>query len=210
MSLTQEACAFWQDCDGHKVHAIKYRRPKISAFYKRLYDKAVFHLGRTPTAVADYGVGGGWLAEQVMTDGLTYYGIDIAEKTLNQAAIDLAGLPGKFVPVLIDEPEQLAMSVDIFVSLTVYQHLPSIDYADRVTKVAYRMLPRGGIALIQTRLPPGKRRPGGYAANWVKACTMTVDEFRDMARQAGFLLVDILVAPYKSAPDYEFFYLRKP
>jgi SAM-dependent methyltransferase len=155
-------------------------------------------------------------AEQMMAEGTTLYGVDIAQHILDACTEALAPRSGEFVPVLvpIDDPESCLDVIepcDLFVCLTVYQHLPDKEYAERITQLAARLLVPGGLAIVQTREPRAplkKIEPRPYKRSWMSKTLLTAEEFEAMAQAAGFKILSTQAGASWSK-DYRYHYCQR-
>lgn len=100
-----------------------------------------------PKVMVEWGVGGG--ANIAAFCPKTVYGIDISKPVLDHTTEKYGAIP---VFIDIREPESvldvITESVDFFLSVAVYHHLPNRDYGYRVNKIANQMLKSGGYAMI--------------------------------------------------------------
>ncbi len=168
MTELSQVVEFWQKADGPKWHQPSPKMKPITTQYRTLLDRAIGVLGRPPKSAIDWGVGGGLVADMLTAMGCHVYGVDIVERT------------GTFESITIDiaEPEKgvEGLSVDLFVCLTVIQHMPNQTYAKRIVRLAADVLVPGGVALFQVRT--GKARTDKlYKSRWMSATLFEPEEF---------------------------------
>ncbi len=166
------------------------------------------------TRMVEWGPGGGANLIQFMTEFPSAYGVDISGENLRECGTRLSAFPG-FQPVEIpvERPEaaleHLAEPVDFFLCTAVYQHFPSKDLGERVTKVAHEMLRDGGLALIQIRydVGTGRYRPKSrdYKRNFVTFTSYPVDEFWNLCDGIGLKPLSVTLSP---ANQYAYYYLQ--
>jgi hypothetical protein len=208
----QEAASFWQRDNEHcrkmshwteyeKLWAGDYALYQVTKM-RRLWELACRPL---PASIVEWGVGGGAVASRFA--GVRYYGVDISAANLAEA-VRICGV--NFTPLLIDidKPEDVLTvlrDVDFFLSVATYQHFPSQEYGERVTRVAYELLQPSGLAVIQTR-SGGPASVRCYAKDYARFTTWTLDEFKTVAERIGF---DVLKAG-AGPGDYVYYGLQKP
>jgi 2-polyprenyl-3-methyl-5-hydroxy-6-metoxy-1,4-benzoquinol methylase len=210
VSELREVAEFWQAADPIRWHVLD-DRPNTKTtrkFYGTLYAEAVKMLGRVPERIVDWGCGGGMAAQQMMADGTWYYGVDIVQKILDACSLAVKDAPGLFVPVLVDIEHPEACSIDpcdLFLCLTVYQHMPDMAYAERITRLVPGLLKPDGLAIIQTRRGTRKNDGKAYKHRWVNSNPMDAAEFGRMAGDAGLDVVQMWMGEnWSNGYDYHF------
>lgn len=208
----------WQDRERWlklgRVHFRMYERLTLVASTPRPLKRAV-----------EWGCGGGANAIHFVNEVEEFYGIEIAQPSLDECArvLAAAGFRG-FRPVLIsaESPEQALElaggQFDFFLSAYVFELIPGKQYGKRVLRVAYDLLRPGGLALIQIRYDDGSERSTqkhlDYYKNSSRFTSYRVEEFWVIAEQIGFLPEYVTLVPEKteefSGDLYAYFALVKP
>ena len=195
-----EVVDFWRDATNEKWHALDHPRlNRLRPTYRLLLDKAIAVLGYKPKTAIDWGAGGGLAAGMLQDGGCHVYGVDIVKRS------------GPFEPVLvdIDNPEACVAGkkVDLFVCLTVIQHMPDVTYANRIVRLAADVLVPGGVALFQIRT--GKPSPqitgdSPYKVGWNKRVVIAPADFRQTMEDAGFTIREADDGTKSWASDYHY------
>jgi cyclopropane fatty-acyl-phospholipid synthase-like methyltransferase len=177
-------------------------------------------LARHPRPVRtmlEWGPGGGPNAVAFAPEVDTFYGVDISAANLAECGrqLESAGFTS-FSPVEIDAArptdvlDAVPTQVDFVLSTAVFQHFPGKAYGVEVLNVMHRLLDSPGVALIQIRYDDGSEdlRPKDrdYAKNAVTFTSYRIDEFWQIARDAGFEPLSVVLAP---ATCYASYLLRK-
>lgn len=172
-----------------------------------------------PFAVmAEWGPGGGSNALAFLPEFSTYHGIDISAANLEECARQVAreghqGFQAHLFPA--ETPDvirsRISEPLDFFLSTAVFQHFPGKEYGAAVTRVAFDLLRPGGLALIQTRFDDGNERfrprRANYRENAVTFTSYALEEFWDVAEQAGF---EPLYVTLVRKTNYACYGLRRP
>lgn len=236
--LASEARQFWNEVSdqhpqraqeahwrGHGVFADDAVWLKLGRDHVQLLKRALHAHGRTlaPRRVVEWGCGGGMNAVHLAHDAKAYYGVDIAEATLQECARQVrAEGGGPFVPVLADPRApraamaQIGGDCDLFICTYVFELLPSEAHALEVLDIARDLLKPGGIALIHVRLarggPAGGSRPWGYAQNMAQNVRFTDAAFTQACRDRGLQRLEaVMVAsvPELDERDYAYYVLER-
>lgn len=168
-------------------------------------------------AMLEWGPGGGANAVAFAREVKAFYGVDICPANLAECGRQLSS--AKFDgwhPVEIDAAhpaaclEALATPIDFFLSTAVFQHVPGKTYGVEVVRIAHELLASPGIALIHIRYDDGSEtlRPkqGDYAKNAITFTSYRIEEFWQIAGDAGFEVLSVVLSP---ADCYASYWLRK-
>lgn len=193
--------------------------------FERLADFA--NVQRPIQDLIEWGCGGGMNAVHFVNEAKCFYGVEISQANLDECARQMRKRDFKdFIPVLIDaeKPEQALERIkapcQLFLCTYVFQSLPSVDYANRVTELAYEMLAPGGLAMIQIRFGDGpgtgRSRKANYRRYAVAFTAYPIHEYWQVAERIGFkpLYVSLLPPgeakyPHTSS-SFAYFFLQKP
>lgn len=167
----------------------------------------------------EWGSGGGANAARFLKHFREFYGVDVSPASARESARVLEGAQGFFTPILIrgDYPdsvlETVRQDVDFFLSVATFQHLPTKSYALAVMKIAYMILARGGLAVVQTRLDDGsayyrtKTKQYSRGKNAIRFLSFKLEEFSRLCERAG---LEVLYAgDVRDGISYAYYYLRK-
>jgi len=147
--------------------------------------------------ILEWGPGGGSNAFAFRDVAENYYGVDIAEKNLAEAArVVNEGGAGPFRPILLADapqsvPARLGAPVDLFLSTAVFQHFPSKEYGVEVLKAIADASRPGAFGFIQIRYDDGSKRfranasVGDYSSRYIVATTYTIEEFWNLCASSG-------------------------
>jgi 2-polyprenyl-3-methyl-5-hydroxy-6-metoxy-1,4-benzoquinol methylase len=166
----------------------------------------------------EWGCGGGAIVRPLCGNFAKVYGVDISQATLDECEKQMQKMGyGNFTKVCFSsqDPENVLQgvekaSVDLIISVGVFQHFPSKHYTRRVLGVMEKILEKNGYALLQVRYfdgsPKLRQKDRDYAQNVIYMTSFTVEEFADQLKDAGFSIVkrdrDI-----DDHPDYHDYYL---
>ena len=193
-----EVTDFWRTASNDNWHALSARMDPLHSTYRNVLDRAIAFLGCPPLTAIDWGVGGGLAAKLLRDDGCHVYGVDIVERKG----------PFEFVLADIEEPEKAVEDIDadLFVCLTVIQHMPDLAYAERIVRLAADVLVPGGVALFQIRTgrPGHQKRPCPYRGNWTKRVLIAPADFRQIMENAGFAIRESKGGTKQWAGDYHY------
>lgn len=150
----------------------------------------------------EWGCGGGSIVRPLCRRFARVYGADIsgasvAECTRQMSRLGLINFQGILFPS--GDPESLLRtvapeSVDVMISVNVFQHFPSKPYTGRVLKVMGQFVKPGGFALVQTRYFDGsaklRQKENDYAGNVIYMTSFTPEEFSPLLEASGFDLLE--------------------
>ncbi len=171
-------------------------------------------------SMLEWGPGGGANAVAFASHMERFVGVDISAANLEECIRQFSnrGLLAKtaFSPIIIDisDPETALLTlgdkVDFFLSTAVYQHFPSMQYGERVTRIANRALKPGGLAIIQIRLNDGtagfQSKTADYAHEFLSFTCYTLEEFDNAAKECGFEPLDRVL---QDDVNYVYYFLKK-
>jgi len=209
--LTEEAGRYWRQSEVRPwVQDMSHWRGRgrwaddsawknVGAKHLELYRRlCVLSSRETPVrSMLEWGPGGGANAVAFAAEVARFYGVDISPANLRECRQQLDAINYEdFRPIEIDAnaPEQCLNSiddpVDFVLCTAVFQHFPGKSYGERVMRVFHRALADDGIALVQTRYDDGsealRSKNTDYAKNVVAFTSYRVEEFWQIAEQAGF------------------------
>jgi cyclopropane fatty-acyl-phospholipid synthase-like methyltransferase len=203
--------------EGRWADEAEWRR--IGEDHFKLYETLLKLAGRTDPVrtMMEWGQGGGANAICFAREVSDYIGVDISEPNLKECARQLQSRGHhNFRGILIDAPNpegvlaQCDRPIDFFLSTAVFQHFPNKEYGVRVTKAAHQLLADDGIALIQTRYDNGtdffKSKARDYKVNVVAFTSYMIDEYWNVARDAGFRPLAVILSP---KTNYAYYLLAK-
>ena len=146
---------------------------------------------RDDYTMLEWGPGGGSNMLALMPYCRKYYGVDVAEESLNECAIQA---PTKFKGILIEDTVPVFQQeawVDVFLSTACFQHFPNKDYTRDVLACLAHIARHKAFGLIQIRYgQPDRGR--SYEEVFLSATTWSIAQFKDECRKAGF---DVLFEP---------------
>jgi hypothetical protein len=191
----------------------------IGARHFAMYEQLCL-LARRPRPIRsmlEWGPGGGANAVAFAPEVEKFHGVDISAANLDACGrqLESIGFEG-WHPVEIDANrpgeclDVVTTPIDFFLSTAVFQHFPGKAYGAEVVRIAHRLLASPGIALIQIRYDDGseilqpKRRD--YAKNAVTFTSYRIDEFWQIASDAGFEVLSVALSP---GDCYASYWLRK-
>ena len=197
----------------------------IGLDHLRLYEEfaRVVNLKQPLRRVVEWGCGGGMNAVHFGRLADEFYGVDISSSSLEECARQMTAFGlSNFRPILIDaaNPEELLDRVqghcDLFISMYVFELLPTPEYGIRILRIAYEMLAAGGISIIQIKYCEGnaktRSRAWAYAKNLGWNATYRIEEFWEATQQCGFtpkMLTLLPRQPLVNDQNYAYFLLQK-
>lgn len=183
-------------------------------------------LGRPKASLAgltimEWGPGGGSNAVGLKNIALRYYGVDISEKNLNEAArqcVQEVECSDYFKPILLLGPpsqvlKRIPSEVDLFLSTAVFQHFPSKEYAIEVLETVFNALKTNGVAIIQIRFDNDnlmfqqKTKIQEYNKNFITYTSFKVDDFWNTCISVG--LTPLYISDMNSKINYATIHLVK-
>jgi predicted TPR repeat methyltransferase len=235
-ALGQQAHRFWNDLSrpqlaheahwrGHGPFADDALWLKLGQGHKALLHRVLAATGQTVQhqQVVEWGCGGGMNAVHFARGAHTYWGVDIAQTSLDECARQMqqAGLPG-FKPVLVDvnDPRaalrHITTPCDLFVCTYVMELMPTESHALEVLGLAYELLAPGAHALVQIRTTDGalasRSRPWDYGMNVAHNVRFRVADFSAACEALGFRVLGVesqATVPELQESDYAFFVLQR-
>jgi len=153
----------------------------------------------TAPSMLEWGPGGGTNLFAFRKIASTYFGIDISAKNLAEASRMISAEPDasvRFMPVLLETaPADIVgkvSGVDLFLSTAVFQHFPEKAYGAEVLRVLRSVCVPRAFGIIQIRYDNGNPlfKPiatiADYKTRHITANSYAIDEFNDLATEAGF------------------------
>jgi SAM-dependent methyltransferase len=233
--LTEEAERFWKRTGedmsqhshwrGHGIFVDEARWQALGREHLALYQEFAPLLGASSPLgrIVEWGCGGGANAVHFASLTSEYVGIDICEASLEECARQVAGVGQEnFVPILIEasDPEEALRRVtgacDLFLSTYVFESFPTPEYGARVLHIASRILRPGGVAIIQVKYQTADwsslPKRFGYRRNFTTMTTYRIDEFWNVAWEAGFEPKAVRLVPTQPLNgngEYAYFILTK-
>jgi SAM-dependent methyltransferase len=179
---------------------------------------------RRPKRIIEWGCGGGANAVHYSEPDVEYHGVEVSQASLDECASRFREhCEGTFTPVLIDvDTPELAidgaeMRWDLFLCLYVFELFPYPEYGQKILKIASRALVPGGLAFIQIKYETSDKRTRsrrwGYKANLANMTTYRIEEFWQLARDAGLIPIAVHLRPEDDIIDdqrYAYFLLQRP
>ena len=169
----------------------------------------------------EWGCGGGAIARPLCESFFTVYGIDISRASLIECERRMTKLGHKnfvHIPFAAPNPENVlqdvaSASVDLIISVGVFQHFPSKRYTRRVLGIMEKILKLDGYALLQVRYDDGspkvRQKDRDYARNVIYMTSFAPEEFADMLSEVG-LCVLLRERDIDGHPDYhDYYFVRK-
>lgn len=169
----------------------------------------------------EWGCGGGANIRPMCRHFRSVYGVDVSHATLDNCERQIKGLNlHNFVPVyfLSENPESVLTvvesdTIDLVLSVAVFQHFPSKDYSSRVLKVMRQLMKKGGFALLQIRYFDGSdklsQKDRDYARNVVYMTSFTTEEFSNCVADAGLTLLCSCRDIDNTGDRHEYFFATK-
>jgi SAM-dependent methyltransferase len=200
---------------------------RLGRVHFHMYERLALATGtaRPLRRIVEWGSGGGANAIHFMPEVDEFWGVEIAQASLDECARVLsdAGFRG-FHPVLIppDSPERAldltGGDFDFFLSTYVFELLPGKRYGARVLRTAHDLLRPGGLAIIQIRYDDGSERSTQKTVDYYRDATRftsyRVEEFWLLAERAGFRPEYVTLVPRQteefSGDLYAYFAMVKP
>jgi cyclopropane fatty-acyl-phospholipid synthase-like methyltransferase len=169
----------------------------------------------------DWGCGGGANMNALCRRFRHVIGIDISTPTLEECArqLDRCGCSNyETVFVNASSPGQVVErlgrdTVDLFFSVSVFQHFPSKAYTKDVLEAAAGLMRKGGHGLVQVRYFDGseklRQKAGDYAKNVIYMTSFTTVEFSTVLAETGFTLLGSKQGLDDPEDCHEYFFFRK-
>lgn len=206
-TLARQAQAYWSDpgAEGFTLNAHwkdgmnPVAWDQLGREHFQLYQSFCGLLGR-PTRVRsmmEWGCGGGCNAVHFARECDVFFGVDVAEPTLEECQKQLReSKNARFVPVLVptDAPEAAEPKIDprcdFFLSTFVFELLPTREIGQRILQTARRCLRDDGIAIIQIKYQTTsirtRTRRWGYRRNLANMTSWRIEEFWELCQRVGF------------------------
>jgi len=178
-------------------------------------------ISNTPTdsikRMLEWGPGGGANVIRFAKNISVYYGVDISKSNLDECHKQVKHIyPQSFHPILIEPPKpqdciaKIEGKIDFFLSTAVFQHFPSKEYGIEILKIAYNLLHKGKIALIQIRYDDirlkYKSKTRSYQRNAITFTSYRIDEFWKICKDIGFEPLSVTLSP---EVNYAYYFLQK-
>lgn len=172
-------------------------------------------------AALEWGCGGGANVRLLCENYRQVYGIEVSEASLEECGRQMSALGfGNFNPVffLSENPESVLdmvgpETVDLILSIAVFQHFPSKEYTQRVLTIMETLMKKEAVALIQVRYFDGseklRQKDSDYSKNVVYMTSFTTGEFSEQVSKAG---LTVLVSERDIDNDddcHEYFFIQK-
>jgi Methyltransferase domain len=148
----------------------------------------------------------------------TYYGVDISNSNLEECARQCSqeGVTG-FEPILINPATPATVTqgipagtLDLFISLAVYQHFPSREHGYEVNQIASDLLRPGGLAFIQTRYSEGsllfKPKHRSYGKTAITFNSYPIIQFWESLIEVGLTPLSVC---FRTEANYAFYLAEK-
>lgn len=123
---------FWEECNTTFAHITTDDWLKSRENLFNLYARKIkyFNIDLDGKKIIDYGIGGGHLGMYLLSNFKIkkYIGIDIAERSIISAKENLSSHEN--VELFLTPVSFRDLESDIFISLAVIQHFPSLEYLD--------------------------------------------------------------------------------
>lgn len=181
---------------------------KLGKKHKKLFTTLceITHTNLPVKNILGWGCGGGLNVLALNKLTLNYYGVDISKPNLQECSRQIKKNKIKnFYPVLIqiEKPEEVCKlipaPIDFFISTSVYQHFPNKTYGITVTKIAYKLLSKTGIALIHIRYNNSNFELNysgkDYTKNAIIFTSYGLEEFYKICTTTGFKVLKIIKIP---------------
>jgi len=180
-----------------------------------------FFSHREEETALEWGCGGGANIRCLCKAFSRVYGLDISEETLNACErqmkeIGLKNFQRIFIPAPRPETvlqSRTAASIDFILSIAVFQHFPSKEYAQRVLQVMEKLLKKDGMAWIQVRYFDGsekyRQKDSDYAKNVITMTSFTFAEFSEHLQRANLKLLHTEKDIEKEGLCHEYYFVRK-
>jgi hypothetical protein len=168
----------------------------------------------------EWGCGGGAVARPLCGSFSKVYGVDISRASVYECERQMLKLGhANFIklPIPSADPEMILReiekeSIDLVVSIGVFQHFPSKSYTRRVLDVMGKILEKGGYALLQVRYFDGSpklcQKERDYAQNVIYMTSFTPEEFAEQLKGAGFSILT-RERDIDGQPEYHDYYFIK-
>lgn len=205
MSRIKEANSFWlnslPDDMKRRSHWIGHSGGKTLSNWIKMgqrcrafYDEMsqVKPLVGPSTRMLEYGCGGGAILLAFADLFEEVIGVDISSASIRECARQLDSEKFRGICIDIENPEEILNEgpIDLFVSLAVFQHLPSLDYAERILQIASKILRPGGRFFIQGRWRFSKRGNRAiYKECWTRSVVFSPAAFSILAQKVGLELI---------------------
>ena len=235
--LIADAQGYWSDTDSSNFSANSHWRGagpfaddalwlELGRQHLDIVNRAVdWNSASTrPSVAVEWGCGGGMNAAQIAPQVDRYFGVDISDASLRECGeqLEKAG-QSNFSPVLIpaDTPEEAlqhiaAGSVDLFLSVYVFELLPTPGYGVRVLEIAGQLLKPDATAVIQIRYNDGTAgqlsKNRRYTLHLAQMTTYGLEEFWKLCEQQGLSPQYLILVPEQAElreERYAYFVLRK-
>lgn len=143
-----------------------------------------------------------------------YYGVDISAENLEECRLQaLKAKINNFKGILINinNPEKVYKKIkncNFFICTAVFPHLPHKDYAERITKIASKLLIKNGIALLHVLLKDKKTffNIGSYKSKVQTSTIFTYEEYIKILKKYNLKLMYVI---RDSISDYSYFHVIK-
>ena len=96
---------------------------------------------------------------------------------------------------------QISEPLDLFFSIYVFELLPSEEYAQRIIRIANKMLRPGGLAFLQFKYSTediqSKTRKWNYGSNPANMVTFQIDKFWNLCEKEGLSPQVLKLVPFQ-------------
>jgi 2-polyprenyl-3-methyl-5-hydroxy-6-metoxy-1,4-benzoquinol methylase len=127
---------FWENCGSTFAHLTvdQWLKDKKSLFETYQSNFLKFNIDPSNKSIIDYGIGGGYLGEYLLSNYSinNYIGIDIAERSIKVAKDNLKEYNN--VEFHLSPMDFSKLKADLFISFAVIQHFPNKEYLEDFLK----------------------------------------------------------------------------
>jgi 2-polyprenyl-3-methyl-5-hydroxy-6-metoxy-1,4-benzoquinol methylase len=197
-------------------------RDHLALFKQMLSAPGVVNVEPRYPSIVEWGVGGGSNAVAFSPLGQKFYGVDLTQEIVDEAAYQVAQSTGSpFVPVVLDMEHpgrawQEIGKADLFLCLYVLELVPSQEHGLDIMTLAHQMLNDDGLAFVQIKYDTGSWRTRSRGRRYRRsiAASMTtypIHEFWELMVDVGFEPLGVYLVPRNELDErYAYFLLRKP
>lgn len=177
---------------------------------------------RNYPSIVEWGVGGGANAVAFAPLGQKFYGVDLTQEIVDEAAYQVAQSTGEqLMPIVLDMEypgrawEQIGKT-DLFLCLYVLELVPSQEHGLDIMILAQEMLNDDGLAFVQIKYDTGSWRTRSRGRRYRRsiAASMTtypIHAFWEQMVDIGFEPLGVHLVPRNDLDErYAYFLLRKP
>jgi 2-polyprenyl-3-methyl-5-hydroxy-6-metoxy-1,4-benzoquinol methylase len=169
----------------------------------------------------EWGCGGGANVRPLCHNHALVYGTEVSAPTLDECEHQIKSLGyNNFRKVLFqsEKPESVLdsiedESVDLILSVAVFQHFPSKAYTEKILVLFNQLLKKNGFALIQVRYSDGsekmRQKESDYARNVIYMTSFTREEFSNQLLRSGFTILSVERDIDNARDQHDYYFVRK-